>query len=169
MTSNEGARSPNQGTREHVLELAQLHADGEENWTSPQISEATGVNPSTVRRWRREAGLPGPSANTVTQAEINRWVELYRDGQTVTEIASTVGRHFQSVATHLAREGEISPERKKKKVQILTSEEDLKRVAELAEGLTHEEVAKKLGVSLTTVKRRVRAYRNLQQDETSGE
>ncbi len=110
-----------------------LYAQGIPLW---EITEETGVSPSTIRRLAREAGLPprkcGPQPNAYADAVL----ALYKDGASYETICEKFG--VSKTAIH----------RIAKRNQVLRHPRLKDKVVKLAiEGKTRQEIADTLGIT----------------------
>lgn len=58
------------------------------NWTDKEIANYFGVNPYSVKQWRKRHGLVQPKDLKKTQESINESIELYLKGFKISEIAT---------------------------------------------------------------------------------
>jgi len=96
-----------------------------------------------------------PRPRKVTEEVLERMEKLMGEGLTYQEIAGKTGLSLRTVANYMRGNGRSGLKRKFKRTRI--TPELLERMADLRKrGLTYEEIARKLGIAIITIAKRMR-------------
>ncbi len=86
--------------------LQQVLTDYQAGISANQLAPRYGLSRASIRSLLRESGV-ARRYQAMTEAEINRAVELYQSGLTISQVAAKLGRPWSTVQTALTRRGVV--------------------------------------------------------------
>lgn len=157
-------------TPERLDKIIELYKSGK---SYKQISEIIGCNQSTVKRKLvkldnyeelKIENLKNTTKKIVTPKDVEKMVELFRQGENVKNIAKTLGYDATTINKYLEKQPNIEQlrsENSQNSTKVSVTDKDVQRMVDLyKQGKTTKEIAEILGFAKSTVKVHLKKVKN---------